>query len=62
MATITAYGEWISPISAQALTANVRRLSSPTVVGDEIWWSEDRPAEGGRLTVMARRAVQAAAA
>ncbi len=55
MATITAYGEWISPISAQALTANVRRLSSPTVVGDEIWWSEDRPAEGGRLTVMARR-------
>lgn len=56
MANVTAYGEWISPISAEALTTAARRLSYPTVVGDEIWWSEDRPAEGGRLTVMARRA------
>ena len=54
--TVTPYGEWVSPISATALTAAARRLSFPAVVGDEIWWTEDRPGEGGRTTVMARRA------
>jgi dipeptidyl aminopeptidase/acylaminoacyl peptidase len=56
MATITPYGEWVSPISAQALTTAARRLSFPSLIGGEIWWTEDRPAEAGRTTVMARRA------
>jgi len=54
--TITRYGEWVSPISAKHLTAAARRLNFPTPVGDEVWWNEDRPAEAGRTTVMARRA------
>jgi dipeptidyl aminopeptidase/acylaminoacyl peptidase len=53
--TVTPYGEWVSPISATAMTAAARRLSFPAVVGDEVWWSEDRPHEGGRTAVMARR-------
>lgn len=54
--TVTPYGEWTSPIDATALTGAARRLRFPVVVGDEIWWSEDRPSEAGRTTVMARRA------
>jgi dipeptidyl aminopeptidase/acylaminoacyl peptidase len=54
--TVTPYGEWASPIDATALTGAARRLRFPSVVGDEIWWNEDRPNEAGRTTVMARRA------
>lgn len=54
--TVTRYGEWVSPISAEALTAAARRLRFPSLVGDEVWWSEDIAAEGGRTTVLARRA------
>ncbi|MPZ26542.1 MAG: prolyl oligopeptidase family serine peptidase [Micromonosporaceae bacterium] len=54
--TVTRYGEWVSPISAEALTTAARRLSFPTMVGDQVWWVEDRPAEGGRTTVLVRRA------
>ena len=54
--TVTPYGEWSSPISARALTAGSRRLGFPALVGEEVWWTEDRPDEGGRTTVMARRA------
>jgi dipeptidyl aminopeptidase/acylaminoacyl peptidase len=51
--TPTPYGEWTSPISATALAIAARRLHFPAIVGDEIWWTEDRPAEAGRTTVMA---------
>lgn len=54
--TITPYGEWPSPITARALTAGARRLNFPVLVGDEVWWVEDRPDEAGRTTVMARDA------
>lgn len=53
--TVTPYGEWVSPITATDLTAAARRLAFPALVDGEIWWLEDRPAEGGRTTVMARR-------
>ncbi|GGO07182.1 dipeptidyl aminopeptidase [Microbispora rosea subsp. aerata] len=32
------------------------RLGFPTVLGGETWWEEDRPAEGGRRTVVHRAA------
>jgi dipeptidyl aminopeptidase/acylaminoacyl peptidase len=53
--TVTPYGEWVSPISAAALTTSARGLGFPVLVGDEVWWNEDRPAEAGRTTVLARR-------
>lgn len=52
---IAPYGTWTSPISAAMLTRTTRRLAFPALVGEEIWWGEDRPAEQGRTTVMARR-------
>jgi len=52
----TPYGAWPSPLSATDVTAATVRLSSPQVVGDEIWWTEGRPAERGRNVVVRRRA------
>ena len=45
------YGTWASPIDA----ADRRRARRPArlrsaAVGDEVWWTEPRPAEGGRRT------------
>jgi dipeptidyl aminopeptidase/acylaminoacyl peptidase len=54
--TVTPYGEWRSPIAAAQLGAGARRLGFPALVEDEIWWCEDRPDQGGRTAVMARRA------
>jgi dipeptidyl aminopeptidase/acylaminoacyl peptidase len=42
------YGTWPSPISAQTLAAQGLRLSGVSVSGDDIYWIEGRPAEGGR--------------
>ncbi|MCT7351921.1 LpqB family beta-propeller domain-containing protein [Streptomyces sp. 15-116A] len=51
-----AYGAWPSPIDA-ALAAS--RDGSPEFVGfvgDEVWWTEPRPSEQGRRTLVRRRA------
>jgi hypothetical protein len=48
------YGEWQSPITAEMTAAGGMRLGSPCFAEDGIYWSEGRPAEGGR-TVIVRR-------
>ena len=50
----TPYGEWPSPISAADVARARIRLSFPTVIGDQVWWQEQRPSEGGRTTLMHR--------
>ncbi len=55
--TMTApYGAWPSPISAADVARARIRLSFPTVIGDQVWWQEQRPTEGGRTTIMRRAA------
>jgi hypothetical protein len=51
----TPYGAWPSPLSATDVTAGTVRLSSPQIGGDEIWWTEGRPAGQGRNIVVRRR-------
>ncbi len=51
MTTIAPYGSWESPISAASLVATGHPVSGGKFVGDEVWWLESRPAEGGRLSV-----------
>src|SRR6188508_205999 len=48
------YGTWPSPISAASVAAQSLRLSAVTIDGDDIYWLEGRPAEGGR-NVLVRR-------
>ena len=51
-ARVAPYGSWPSPISAADVARNRVRLGFPTVRGDDVWWQETRPDEGGRTTVM----------
>ncbi len=42
------YGSWTSPISARDLVAETVRLDDPRFDGDDRYWVEGRPSEGGR--------------
>jgi dipeptidyl aminopeptidase/acylaminoacyl peptidase len=52
MTTIAPYGTWKSPIRAADVARAKMLLSYPSIAGDEVWWQESRPSEGGRVTVM----------
>ncbi|MFF0792937.1 prolyl oligopeptidase family serine peptidase [Streptomyces spiralis] len=49
------YGSWPSPIDAALAAAHDGRPEFVGFVGDEVWWTEPRPAEGGRRTLVRRR-------
>ncbi|MET9951313.1 prolyl oligopeptidase family serine peptidase [Streptomyces sp. NPDC006339] len=55
MAPTAAYGSWPSPIDAALAAAHDGRPEFLGVVGDEVWWTAPRPAEGGRRALMRRR-------
>jgi dipeptidyl aminopeptidase/acylaminoacyl peptidase len=46
------FGEWPSPITAADVAQGRRRIAHPKVIGDQVWWQEGRPGEGGRVTVV----------
>ncbi|HXB47853.1 MAG TPA: prolyl oligopeptidase family serine peptidase [Streptosporangiaceae bacterium] len=46
------FGEWPSPIAAAQVAGGQVRVSSPTVLGSDVWWQQGLPDEGGRTTVM----------
>ncbi|MFB7244525.1 acyl-peptide hydrolase [Streptomyces populi] len=52
----TPYGSWPSPIGARLAAAHDGRPEFVGFVGDEAWWTEPRPAEGGRHTLVRRKA------
>ncbi|NMM88417.1 S9 family peptidase [Rhodococcus sp. SRB_17] len=45
------YGSWTSPISAADLAAGGHPVEGGRYVGGDVWWSELRPTEGGRVAV-----------
>ena len=47
------YGAWKSPISAADVAAGAVGVSYPSIAGDEVWWQERRPSEGGRTAIVA---------
>jgi dipeptidyl aminopeptidase/acylaminoacyl peptidase len=50
------YGSWPSPLRIDDLVGGAVRLSDPWIDGDDAYWIEGRPIEGGR-SVIVRRAV-----
>ncbi|CAD5991512.1 prolyl oligopeptidase family serine peptidase [Agreia sp. COWG] len=48
---IAPFGSWTSPISAEALAGSGHPVGAGAYVGDEIWWQELRPTEGGRISI-----------
>jgi dipeptidyl aminopeptidase/acylaminoacyl peptidase len=55
----TPYGSWPTPITAALVVRAAARLGGVSVDGDDVWWSEARPEEGGR-TVLVRRGADGA--
>lgn len=55
MARILPYGSWPSPFSAADVAASSHPVDAGRFVGDEIWWSERMPSEGGRTAIRRRR-------
>src|SRR5438067_2584391 len=48
------YGSWRSPITSDAIVAGAIDFSRLQLDGDDLYWGEQRPSEGGR-TVLVRR-------
>jgi len=49
------YGSWDSPITADLVASSSVRLAEVEFDGDNIYWLEGRPAEGGRNVIVRRR-------
>jgi dipeptidyl aminopeptidase/acylaminoacyl peptidase len=50
------YGSWPTPITSEVVVAHAVKLAMVKVDGDELIWSEGRPAEGGRTALVRRTA------
>jgi dipeptidyl aminopeptidase/acylaminoacyl peptidase len=55
VATTAPYGAWASPISAELIAAGGVSLDEVRVAGDQVYWIEGRPLEGGRQVVCRAR-------
>ena len=45
------YGSWRSPITAAAIAAGEVAIAQPEIVGNDVYWLEGKPLEGGRVVV-----------
>jgi len=50
------YGSWPTPIDSELVVRAAARLGEVVVDGDDVWWSESRPGEGGRSAIVRRSA------
>ncbi len=48
------FGSWPSPITAASLVEGAAAVGEARVDGDDVWWSEARPTEGGRTQLVRR--------
>ena len=49
------YGSWVSPIRAEDIVRDSIRLGQLMLDNGNLYWSEQRPSEGGRNTIMCRK-------
>ncbi|MFP6815690.1 MAG: prolyl oligopeptidase family serine peptidase [Pseudomonadales bacterium] len=55
MTTVAPFGSWHTPLTAQAMVADVKGLHDIRSHGDILYWLETRPNEQGRTVLMARQ-------
>lgn len=53
--TVRPHGSWPSPVTPERLVEGAAAPGEVAVDGDDIWWSEARPSEGGRTELVRRR-------
>src|SRR5699024_1228285 len=51
---IVPHGSWPSPITASLLVGGAASVGEIRPDGDDVWWSEQRPEEGGRTQLVRR--------
>ena len=51
-AKIAPYGSWKSPITSDLIVSSSVGLSQPTIAGQDLYWVEMRPSEGGRNVIV----------
>ncbi|MBA2705080.1 MAG: S9 family peptidase [Blastocatellia bacterium] len=51
---IAPYGSWESPITSDLIVAGTVGLGQPSIDGNDIYWIEMRPSEGGRSVIVKR--------
>ena len=56
VATVAPYGTWTSPISSSTVAEQGVRLGFVALDGDDVYWLEGRPHEGGRNALVKRSA------
>ncbi len=54
MVTTASYGSWRSPIGVEDLTAGSTGLDAVRVDGEDLFWLESRPDQGGRVSLWSR--------
>ena len=50
--TMASYGSWRSPISSDLIVSDTIGLGAVKFDGDNIYWLESRPSEGGRSVIV----------
>ncbi len=56
MPIVASYGSWESPITADLIVSGAVGLGQIAIDGDEVYWVEMRPSEGGRMVVVRKGA------
>lgn len=54
MPDIRPYGSWKSPVTSDLIVAETIGLGGTAIEGDDVYWMELRPKEGGRLVAVRR--------
>ncbi|MDE2940289.1 MAG: prolyl oligopeptidase family serine peptidase [Chloroflexota bacterium] len=54
MVTTAPYGSWKSPITSKSIVAEAVGFGGIALDGDDIYWLESRPSEGGRRVIVRR--------
>lgn len=49
---VAPYGSWRSPITSELIVSETIKLGQIVLHGGEVYWSESRPAEGGRNVIV----------
>jgi len=55
MAQATPYGSWPTPVTSEVVVTKAVKLAEVQVDGEDVIWSESRPAEGGRTALVRLR-------